>query len=37
MVIAALGRPDRKVREQDSEGNDTEDWIYGRPPRPPRS
>jgi hypothetical protein len=34
MVIAALGRPDRKVREQDSEGNDTEDWIYGKPPAP---
>lgn len=34
MVIAALGRPDRKVREQDSEGNDTEDWIYGQPPAP---
>jgi hypothetical protein len=31
-VTAALGRPDRKVRERDAEGNDTEDWIYGRPP-----
>jgi hypothetical protein len=32
MVIAALGRPERKVREKDPEGTDTEDWIYGDPP-----
>jgi len=32
MVIAALGRPDRKVRERDPDGNETEDWIYGTPP-----
>ena len=32
MVIAALGRPERKVRERDTEGRDTEDWIYGDPP-----
>jgi hypothetical protein len=32
MVIAALGRPDHKVRERDPNGNDTEDWIYGTPP-----
>ena len=31
-VVAAIGKPDRKVRERDSDGNDTEDWIYGRPP-----
>jgi hypothetical protein len=31
-VIAAMGRPDRKVRERDADGNDTEDWIYGSPP-----
>jgi hypothetical protein len=31
-VIAALGKPDRKVRERDGNGNDTEDWIYGHPP-----
>lgn len=31
-VVAAIGRPDRKVRERDAEGNDTEDWIYGHPP-----
>jgi hypothetical protein len=32
-VIAALGRPERKVRERDPDGNDIEDWIYGRPPQ----
>jgi len=32
MVIAAMGRPDQKVRERDADGNDTEDWIYGQPP-----
>jgi hypothetical protein len=33
MVIAALGRPDRKVRERDpNTGEETEDWIYGSPP-----
>jgi hypothetical protein len=33
MVIAALGRPDRKVRERDPQsGAETEDWIYGNPP-----
>ena len=31
-VVAAIGKPDRKVRERDAEGNDTEDWIYGHPP-----
>ena len=31
-VVAAIGRPDRKVRERDAQGNDTEDWIYGHPP-----
>jgi hypothetical protein len=31
-VLAALGRPDRKVREQEADGTDTEDWIYGHPP-----
>lgn len=31
-VVAALGKPDRKVRERDSQGYDTEDWIYGHPP-----
>ena len=32
MVIAAVGRPDRKVRERDPNGVETEDWIYGDPP-----
>lgn len=32
MVIAAVGRPDRKVREKGPDGNETEDWIYGKPP-----
>ena len=32
MVLAAMGRPEHKVRERDPEGNDTEDWIYGTPP-----
>ncbi len=31
MVIAALGRPDRKVREA-KDGLEYEDWIYGNPP-----
>jgi hypothetical protein len=31
-VVAAVGKPDHKVRERDSEGYDTEDWIYGHPP-----
>ena len=31
-VVAAIGKPDRKVRERDAEGYDTEDWIYGTPP-----
>lgn len=32
MVIAALGRPDQKVREYDENGQETEDWVYGHPP-----
>jgi len=32
MVLAAMGHPDRKVRERDEDGNETEDWIYGSPP-----
>ena len=31
-VVAAIGRPEHKVRERDNEGNDIEDWIYGQPP-----
>ena len=32
MVTAAIGRPDRKVRERLPDGAETEDWIYGKPP-----
>lgn len=32
MVLAAMGRPDHKVRERDDAGTETEDWIYGSPP-----
>jgi len=32
MVEAAIGKPDKKVRERDENGNETEDWIYGQPP-----
>jgi hypothetical protein len=32
MVLAAMGRPDRKVREKGPDGNEMEDWIYGKPP-----
>lgn len=32
MVVAALGKPERKVRERDEEGSEIEDWIYGQPP-----
>ena len=32
MVIAAIGRPEHKVRERDPSGTETEDWIYGNPP-----
>jgi hypothetical protein len=31
-VVAAIGKPDHKVRERDDQGNDIEDWIYGQPP-----
>ena len=31
-VVAALGKPNRKVRERDANGIDIEDWIYGNPP-----
>lgn len=32
MVVAAVGKPERKVREQAADGTETEDWIYGTPP-----
>jgi len=31
-VVAAIGKPDHKVRERDTHGIDIEDWIYGQPP-----
>ncbi len=31
-VVAAIGKPDHKIRERDNQGNDIEDWIYGQPP-----
>lgn len=31
-LVAAIGKPDHKVRERDTNGNDIEDWIYGQPP-----
>jgi hypothetical protein len=31
-IVAAMGKPDHKVRERDPDGNDIEDWIYGQPP-----
>lgn len=31
-VVAAIGKPDHKIRERDQNGNDIEDWIYGQPP-----
>jgi len=33
MVVAAIGKPLRKVRERDPDGLETEDWIYGEPPQ----
>jgi len=33
MVTYARGRPDQKVREKDSQGNEYEEWIYGAPPK----
>jgi hypothetical protein len=33
MVQAAMGKPQRKVRERDLDGVETEDWIYGEPPQ----
>jgi hypothetical protein len=31
-VIAALGKPEHKVRETQPDGTEIEDWIYGTPP-----
>jgi len=32
MVVASIGKPDKKVRETSADGTETEDWIYGTPP-----
>ncbi len=32
MVVASMGKPEKKVREKDPDGLETEDWIYGHPP-----
>jgi hypothetical protein len=32
MVEAAVGKPQRKTREKNENGDETEDWIYGTPP-----
>jgi hypothetical protein len=32
MVEAAVGKPDKKIREKNANGDETEDWIYGTPP-----
>jgi hypothetical protein len=31
-VIAAMGKPEHKVRESQPDGTEIEDWIYGNPP-----
>ncbi|HEY4959313.1 MAG TPA: hypothetical protein VII29_00525 [Terriglobales bacterium] len=33
MVTFAKGRPPRKIRDKDDEGQDYEEWIYGTPPQ----
>jgi hypothetical protein len=32
MVTYAIGRPERKIREQDEKGREYEEWMYGQPP-----
>lgn len=32
MVEAAVGKPEKKIREKNANGDETEDWIYGTPP-----
>jgi hypothetical protein len=32
MVMYAKGRPPRKIRDKDTQGQDYEEWIYGNPP-----
>jgi hypothetical protein len=33
MVVYAMGRPPKKVRDKDDSGVDYEEWIYGTPPQ----
>jgi hypothetical protein len=33
MVIYALGRPERRIRERDEQGQAFEEWLYGKPPQ----
>jgi hypothetical protein len=33
MVIYAVGRPPKKIRDRDDSGTDYEEWIYGNPPQ----
>lgn len=33
MVIYAVGRPPKKIRDKDDSGADYEEWIYGDPPQ----
>lgn len=32
MVTYAKGRPQQRIRDKDDQGNDYEEWIYGKPP-----
>ena len=32
MVMYAKGRPQQRIRDKDSEGQEYEEWIYGKPP-----
>ena len=32
MVIYAKGRPQQRIRDKDDQGQDYEEWIYGKPP-----
>ena len=33
MVLYAMGRPPKKIRDKDDSGVDYEEWIYGDPPQ----
>jgi hypothetical protein len=33
MVIYARGRPDKKIRERDDNGQEYEEWLYSAPPQ----